>query len=79
MSKLADQFRESRGGSNVYLISRPKKSEPGQNVASQSANVAQNKASNFKKTFPTSKLEKRCFLCNRTGYYAYECKAKQNL
>ena len=78
MSKLADQFREARGGSNVNLISRPKKSEPGHNVASQSANVAQNKASNFKKTFPTSKSEKRCFLCNRTGHYAYECKAKQN-
>ena len=61
MSKLANQFKEARTGSNVILISRPKKSEPGHNVASQSANVAQNKANNFKKTFPTSSKRSAAF------------------
>lgn len=78
MAIFADQFREARGGSNVNLINRPKKPDPVHNVTTSSSNFAQHKTNNFRGSFPRSKSEKRCFLCNRTGHYAYECKTKQN-
>lgn len=79
VSVLADQFREARGGNIIPLISRSKKHESRDKSMPDASSGTVSQSSKSKENVLKGKRDKQCFLCNKTGHFAYECKLKQKV
>ena len=77
MSELADQFREARGGNIIPLINKSKRWDNSEKANSDAASAPVHQEMKPKDSVPKGKKDKRCFLCDKIGHFAYECKLKQ--
>ena len=77
MSELADQFRKAWGGNIIPLINKSKRWDNSEKVNSDAASVSVHQEMKPKDSVPKGKKDKKCFLCDRIGHFAYECKLKQ--
>ena len=77
MSELADQSREARGGNIIPLINKSKRWDNSEKANSDAASIPVHQEMKPKDSVPKGKKDKRCFLCDKIGHFAYECKLKQ--